>query len=412
MQVKLKFIMLLVIAAFSLAFAQGEVAREALTIDFGDFQTQAELTYPAQGNGPFPTVVLIHGSGPEDMNAAIFSFGADNQPVLLSSIFGDISDYLSAHGFAVLRYNKHYVTGPGQADFQKFYTRLDLPQMLADAEKVLDAAEANPKVDKQHVFLYGWSEGSTVAAALAAKRPELAGLIVQGPVVEPWRDLFLYQILDVGLPYVRQVSPDGQVTVDTLRTLQAGDGGMVAKGILYYIGDPVSLQQGKLAVNPALDTNRDGTLKADELTLEAFETLVDGHFSPQGFAAIYTPERALPDLGEQAPNLTMPVLILQGANDANVPASGAQALNAELERVDNPDHTLNLYPGLGHSLGETRSVITDDFEPIAQPPLEDLVAWLEARSRGDSGRTGGQSGGASGGNSGNSGGDAGGHSGG
>ena len=410
MQVKLKFIMLLVIAAFSLAFAQGEVAKEALTIDFGDFQTQAELTYPAQGNGPFPTVVLIHGSGPEDMNAAIFGFGADNQPVLLSSIFGDISDHLSAHGFAVLRYNKHYVTGPGEADFRKFYTQLDLPQMLADAEKVLDAAEANPKVDKQRVFLYGWSEGSTVAAALAAKRPELAGLIVQGPVVEPWRDLFLYQILDVGLPYVRQVSPDEQVTVDTLRTLQAGDGGMVAKGILYYIGDPVSLQQGKLAINPALDTNRDGTLEADELTLEALETLVDGHFSPQGFAAIYTPERALPDLGEQAPNLTMPVLILQGANDANVPASGAQALNAELERVGNPDHTLNLYPGLGHSLGETRSVITDNFEPIAQPPLENLVAWLEARSGGNSGRTGVQSGGAGG--DGDSGGDTGGYSGG
>ncbi len=276
----------------SLAFAQGKIAREPLTIDFGDFQTKAELTHPAQGKGPFPAVILIPGSGPEDMNASIFSFGADGKPIFLSSIFKQVSSHLSENGFAVLRYNKHYVTGPGQADFEKFYTQLDMQQMLADAGKVLAKAEANPKVKKGQIFLYGWSEGSAVAAALAAKHPELAGLIVQGPVSESWRGLFLYQILSVGLPYVRQVSSDERVSVDTLKALQTGDGGLVAKGILNYLGDPVKFQRGKLAVNPALDTDKDRVLEKSELTPKAFGNLLDTHTSRHKASRLSIPRNA------------------------------------------------------------------------------------------------------------------------
>ena len=372
---------LIVVTMVSPVLAQGKVASEPLSVNFGDFQAKAELTYPARGRGPFPTVVLIPGSGPEDMNASISSFGADGKPVFLSSIFKQLSDYLSEHGFAVLRYNKHYVTGPGQADFQKFYTQLDLPQMLTDAGKVLAKAEANPKVDKKQIFLYGWSEGSTVAAALAAKHPELAGLIVQGPVTEPWREVFRYQVFKVGLPYLRQFSPDEQVTVKTLKELQAGDGGLVAKGILLnYLEDGSSFQTGVLKVNTALDTNEDGTLQKNELTGNAFDKLLDDYLGPQGFGSIYAARRALPDVREQGPNLNLPILILQGENDANVPPSGARALNTKLGRVGNAEHTLELYPGLGHTLGETPSVIKDDFQPMAQRPLKDVVAWLETHS--------------------------------
>ena len=371
---------LMVLTSVSLAMARGEIAREPLTVNFGDFQAKAELTYPAQGQGPFSTVVLIPGSGPEDMNATIASFDADGHSVFLSAIFKQLSDHLSKNGFAVLRYNKHYVSGPEQIDFQKFYAKLDLPQMLADAGDVLEKGEANPKVDKSHIFLYGWSEGSTVAAALAAKHPELAGLIVQGPVTEPWRELFLSQIVKVGLPYLRQFSPNERVTVKTLKQLQAGDGGLVAQGILNYLGDSASFQKGELAVNTALDTNKDGTLGKSELTPAAFDKLLDDYLSPQGFGNIYAAGRALPDVTAQASNLKLPILILQGANDANVPASGARALNAELGRGGNPEHTLELYPGLGHSLGKTSSVIQDNFQPLAQRPLEDLVAWLGVRA--------------------------------
>ena len=45
-----------------------EIAREGLTIDLGDFQTKAELTYPADGDETYPTVILLHGSAAADMD--------------------------------------------------------------------------------------------------------------------------------------------------------------------------------------------------------------------------------------------------------------------------------------------------------------------------------------------------------
>ncbi|MDN5868066.1 MAG: hypothetical protein L0H55_11815 [Candidatus Nitrosocosmicus sp.] len=59
--------------------------------------TNAQLSYPATGNGSFPGVLLIHGSGPTDMNGTLF---------LTSKPLGEISDYLSDRGFAVLKYDK------------------------------------------------------------------------------------------------------------------------------------------------------------------------------------------------------------------------------------------------------------------------------------------------------------------
>src|SRR5438067_2011613 len=88
------------------AGAVDTVAREALTLDFGDFASHAELTYPAHNPSPRPAVLLVHGAGPEDLNATITTFSG--QP--FSAIFGQIADYLSARGYAVLRYDKHYVT--------------------------------------------------------------------------------------------------------------------------------------------------------------------------------------------------------------------------------------------------------------------------------------------------------------
>jgi uncharacterized protein len=43
-----------------------------LVIDLGDgVKTNAQLTFPTEGNGPFPAVLLVHGSGPNDMNETL-----------------------------------------------------------------------------------------------------------------------------------------------------------------------------------------------------------------------------------------------------------------------------------------------------------------------------------------------------
>lgn len=88
--------------AFAQPFVQ-IVKHRDLVIDLENgIQTNAQLTIPAVGNGPFPGVLLVHGSGPVDMNETI---APGVEP------FWQISQYLSERGFVVLRYDKRGV-GP------------------------------------------------------------------------------------------------------------------------------------------------------------------------------------------------------------------------------------------------------------------------------------------------------------
>jgi pimeloyl-ACP methyl ester carboxylesterase len=361
-----------------------DVGRQALTIHFDDFDAPAELTYPAEGDGPFPTLILIAGSGTEDMDASICSFGAAEP---LSQNFRLIAEELPAHGFAVLRYNKHYVTGPCQADFAQYYANVDLPLLLEDAGLVLAAAQANELVDRGQIYLYGWSEGSTIASALAISNSDtIAGLVLQAPVTLSWYDTFLYQFANVQLPHLRDLAPDGKIVPQTLLDLVQGNAGLVALGGLSYLADPQVMAQNRLALNPFFDQDDNEAIDIEGELLPNLRAYLDQMFAAGGPFAIYAADRALPTVSEQAPGLQLPVLILQGEQDANVPPFGAQLLDVLL--VGNPEHMLLRYPELGHSLGEASSVVADNFGPMAAQPLADLAAWLVDQVSGAAGEAG------------------------
>src|SRR5713226_7767978 len=76
-----------------------------LVIDLGNgVKTNAQLTLPAIGKGPFPGVLLISGSGANDKNGTL-GFVHKNGPKPPTPYL-QIAQYLSERGFAVLRYDK------------------------------------------------------------------------------------------------------------------------------------------------------------------------------------------------------------------------------------------------------------------------------------------------------------------
>src|SRR5919198_4094859 len=90
------------------------IKQRNLVIDLGNgVKTNAQLTYPAVvGNGKYPGVLLITGSGAEDMNETGGFIRIDNktgQKIYPSTPFFQIAQYLSERGFAVLRYDKRGV---------------------------------------------------------------------------------------------------------------------------------------------------------------------------------------------------------------------------------------------------------------------------------------------------------------
>ena len=93
-----------------------------MVIDLGNgLKTNARLNLPAIGDGPYPGVLLVHGSGPLDMNETTGVIRIDNDTGSIiyppSRPYFEIAQYLSERGFAVLQYNKRGIgesnTGTG-----------------------------------------------------------------------------------------------------------------------------------------------------------------------------------------------------------------------------------------------------------------------------------------------------------
>ena len=77
-----------------------------LVIDLGNgVKTHAQLTLPAVGNGPFPAVLLVPGSGAQDMNETLDFVRIDNETGAIvyppARPFFQIAEYLSERGFGV-----------------------------------------------------------------------------------------------------------------------------------------------------------------------------------------------------------------------------------------------------------------------------------------------------------------------
>ena len=141
------------------------------------FPLAGTLTLP-KGDGPFPAVILVSGSGPQDRNEEILG----HKP------FWIIADYLTTQGFAVLRYDDRG-TGKSNGNFNSA-TSIEL---ATDAESALDFLKSNPLINTDKICIAGHSEGAMIAVMLAAKRKDIHSVILlAGPAI-PGGELLLKQ---------------------------------------------------------------------------------------------------------------------------------------------------------------------------------------------------------------------------
>lgn len=328
----------------------------------GTFTSTAQLTFPAEGDGPWPTVILFAGSGPYDLDASYSS--APGQPVL-SSNFRLLATRLGEAGMAVLRFNKRGVLAYGNYDADQMQ-QANVNQLIADAESVLTTAIAQPEVNPEQLFLYGWSEGAVVAATVAANHPELAGLILQAPPNDGLAETLNYQQLEVALPYLQEEvdqNGDGQLSQEELATIPPGP---VWYTSLFYIWAPDAS-----ATNPTfqegLDANDDGRIdiavELRPIMEERIPTIAEAY-------AAVSPTATVADT--VAP-LTMPILVLHGRQDGWVSFHNAETIAAAAPETV----TIIVYPNLGHALSPSRTPATDAFGIMADRPLANVVDWIE-----------------------------------
>src|SRR5215469_2898353 len=140
-----------------------------LVIDLANgVKTNAQLTYPALGKGPFPGVLLIHGSGTLDKNETL-GLILKNGPKPPTP-FWQIAQYLPERGFAVLRYDKRGI-GANFTINQNVWGSATVNDFIHDAEKALNLLIQQPEVDSKRISLIGHSEGTIIAPRVAVDDP-------------------------------------------------------------------------------------------------------------------------------------------------------------------------------------------------------------------------------------------------
>src|SRR4051812_6018354 len=133
-----------------------------LVIDLGNgVKTNAQLTLPTIGKGPFPGVLLIHGTGANDKNETLGFIRIDNKTgskiYPTARPFWQIAQYLSERGFAVLRYDKRGI-GANYTINQNVWGNATINDLIHDAERALNILTLQPEVDPKRISIIGHSE--------------------------------------------------------------------------------------------------------------------------------------------------------------------------------------------------------------------------------------------------------------
>ena len=136
----------------------------------GDFNLRGTLTHPEQDKLiKTPCVVLITGSGPQDRNEEILG----HRPFLV------LADRLTLSGYGVLRMDDR---GTGKSE--GVFNGATSADFATDIEAAIAFVKTLPYIDTQRIILMGHSEGGMIANMVAAKHPEVYGVIsLAGPGV-------------------------------------------------------------------------------------------------------------------------------------------------------------------------------------------------------------------------------------
>jgi dienelactone hydrolase len=377
----------LTLSPFSQTFAQSAevqvVKYRNLTLDLGDgVTTNAQLSYPAIGKGPFPGVLLVPGSGPADMN-----YTASNN----AKLFWQISQYLSERGLVVLKYDKRGIGENLTVIDNNVWGNMTYDDLKQDAQNALNVLIQQPEVDAKKISLIGHSEGGEIVTRIATGNPivKIDNMVLMAPRIENPADQVYYGLVEFPLKYAKQVldkNHNGSFSLQQASQDQLFQSMVGGNATLNLI---TAIPNGTKPLKPEHISNKDAYIdintglkpvleKRLEKALEGSKCDVpSGLPCPVYFRSLLDLQPTLSIIGNVS-NSTG-ILILHGQNDSGSRVQQAFLLQQRLTELNHPDHTLITYPDLGH-LFYPSTRWTTESGPIPEYVLADLYSWLESHS--------------------------------
>ena len=365
-----------------------------IVIDLGDdVKANARLNIPAIGDGPFPAVLLVPGSGPVDMNETVGYVRIDNETgskiYPSSRPFFDIAQYLSERGFAVLQYDKRGIGANFTILNSNIWGNATVNDLKNDAEKALEVLRKQPEVDANKVTLVGHSEGTTIVPRIAIDNPDkIDNIVLMGAFAQNLTDIGYFQAVTLPLNYAQQVLDHNH---NGLLSVQEASENSV---FITMVGNlTLLLTQNTTTPNGTIEQLRTEFNKDNDTFIsindELKPRLIDWYKSSY---LVVTPNKkcigldpcpiwisshySLPTLniiGKVPTDIS--ILIQQGKNESQTPIEKAILLQQKLTEVGHPDHTFITYPDLGHLFYPSSQWMTA-IGPMDQKVLEDLFGWL------------------------------------
>jgi uncharacterized protein len=297
----------------------------------------ATLTIP-QGTGPFPAVVLITGSGPQDRDESLLG----HKPFLI------LSDYLTRHGIAVLRADDRGV-GKSTGVFADATTADFATDTEAGVAYLKTRAEVNPR----KIGLVGHSEGGVIAPMIAARNKDVAFIVMMAGTGVPGDEVLVAQLQAINIA-------NGQAPEKAAKEAER------QREILKLVeteNDPAALEK-KIKEKMSVDVPEgQAGLEVERLTSKWFR-----------YFLTYDPASALR-------KVTCPVLAINGSLDKQVlPDQNLPAIRKALEEAGNKHFEIDELPGLNHLFQTAKTgspaeyaQIEETMSPVA---LEKMASWI------------------------------------
>jgi dienelactone hydrolase len=301
----------------------------------GDFPLDGLLSIPDDITDLVPAAVILHGSGPHNMDG-----------LSIGNLYKDIAEFLAANGIAVIRYDKRTFTH-GNKMIQELGGSLTVwEESVEDAILATEILKAHPSVDENRVFIIGHSLGGALAPRTHNLGGDFAGLILMAGSPRTLSEIFIEQV-------------KSQVTLSY-------DAGLI---------DSISLAESLVEVDAIEELFASIANMTDEEAKGTATLLGSGY---------YMKDIENPSFLDQVSKVTAPILVMQGGRDFQVLADVDFALLREI-LADRDNITFELYENLNHLfmpstatnfLEHAHEFMENRNISVYIPALQDIVDWI------------------------------------
>ncbi|MCL2820940.1 MAG: alpha/beta hydrolase [Oscillospiraceae bacterium] len=296
------------------------------------FPLDGLLTIPEKGNTPYPAIVLVHGSGPNDMDEKVGN----------CYTFKDLAKGFAERGIATIRYNKRTKTYG-----KEMVKGADGPNLTVWDETIEDAIFAtelmkkDPRINPEKMFIAGHSMGAMLAPRIDAEGGNYTGLILLAGSPRKLEEIIIEQSdnsIALLNPFLRWIA---NMQIKKLKSKLSG---------IYELSDEEAKKKSFLGKYMKVYYFKEWGLKPAEGYLKA---------------------------------LTKPIYVTQGDMDFHVSVENDFMKYKEI-LADHPNATFKLYPNLNHLFMPTvyGLDITKGVKEYRKPQhveeyvMDDIAEWI------------------------------------